>query len=500
MTKDGTQHLESLRDEREIYINGEKVDDVTEHVAFRNSCRSMASLYDFQSEPANLERMTFESPDTGERVNRQWQLPTSYDEMVTRRQALEAWGEVHYGFMGRAPDHVASSLAGMVMGIDLLEDRDKSRDGALTDYFRYVRDNDHYVTYVIVNPQGDRSKAVKDQGYEFHTVAVVDQDSEGITVKGAKMLGTGTVMANEILVASLMPLPEGEEDYALNFAVPIDAKGLKQVCRRSYEESATSVFDYPISSRYDENDAIIYFDDVKVPWERVFSFRDTKTCRGFFHTAPGYAMQNYQSMIRLMVKMRFLAGIARMVAETTGVVNFPQVREKLGHLTAEVRMIESLVYGMEATAESVGPYLAPRRNTVISALVIAQQLYPKVMTTIRELAGGGMIMLPSGVQDFADPMLSDLIDKTQRSSVRSPEDRVKTFKLAWDAIGSEFGSRHTTYEMFYAAPNFLNQSMAYESYDWDRSMDMVDRMLGGYDLAGSLATAAAKKEKGGRSN
>jgi 4-hydroxyphenylacetate 3-monooxygenase len=380
-----------------------------------------------------------------------------------------------------------------VMGIDFLQDRDKSRDGALLDYFQYVRDRDDYVTYVIVNPQGDRSKGVKDQGEEFHTVGVVDEDAEGITVKGAKMLGTGTVMANEVLVASLMPLQPGEEDYALNFAVPIDAPGLKQMCRRSYEESATSVFDYPISSRYDENDAVLYFDEVKVPWERVFAYRDTVTCRGFFHTAPGYAMQNYQSMIRLTVKMRFLAGIARMVAETTGVVNFPQVREKLGQLTAEVRMIESLVHGLEATAEPFGPYLAPRRNSVISALVIAQQLYPKVMTTVRELAGGGMIMLPSGASDFADPMLADLIDKTQRSSVRSPEDRVKTFKLAWDAVGSEFGSRHTTYEMFYAAPNFLNQSMAYDSYDWDSSMNMVDRMLGSYELADSLT--AAKDDK-----
>ena len=487
MPKNGTQHLDSLRDGREIFINGKPVEDVTTHPAFRNSTRSMASLYDFQSAAENIERMTFESPSNGARVNRQWQLPTTYEEMVTRRQAIEAWNEVHYGFMGRAPDHVASTLAGFMMGIDLLEDHDPKRAGALRDYYAFVRNNDHYVTYVIVNPQGDRSKATSEQGEEFHTVGIVDEDNEGITVKGAKMLGTGTVMCNEVLVASLLPLKEGEEHYAITFALPMNAKGLKQMCRRSYEENAASVFDYPLSSRYDENDAILYFDEVKVPWERVFALRDPQVCRGLFHTAPGHAMQNYQSMIRLMVKMRFLVGIARMVAETTGVVNFPQVREKLGQLTSEAQMIEALVYGMEAGARRVGPYLAPTRNAVVSALVLAQQLYPKVITAIREIAGGGLIMLPSDVRDFANPELADLIHKTQKSSAYSPEDRVKAFKLAWDAIGSEFGSRHTTYEMFYAAPNFMNQTMAFDSYDWARATGMVERMLASYDLEESLA-------------
>lgn len=491
MPKDGTQHLEALRDGREIYINGELVDDVTTHRAFRNSTRSIASLYDFQAAGDNVERMTFASPATGDRVNLQWRLPTCYEELAQRRQAIEAWNEVHFGFMGRAPDHVASTLVGFMMGIDLLEAHDPNRAAALRDYFAFVRDNDHYVTYVIVNPQGDRSKATSDQGDEFHTVAIVDEDSEGIVVKGAKMLGTATAMCNEVLVASLMPLQEGEERYAVTFAVPMNAKGLKQMCRRSYEENAASVFDNPLSSRFDENDAILYFDEVKVPWERVFALRDPEVCRALFHTAPGHAMQNYQSMIRLMVKMRFLAGVARMVAETTGIVNFPQVREKLGQLTSETQMIEALVHGMEAGARQVGSYVAPTRNAVISALVLAQQLYPKVITTIRELAGGGLIMLPSDVRDFANPELADLIHKTQKSSVYSPEDRVKVLKLAWDAVGSEFGSRHTTYEMFYAAPNFMNQTMAFDSYDWDRAMGMVERMLASYDLQASLKEATS---------
>ncbi|MSQ55695.1 MAG: 4-hydroxyphenylacetate 3-monooxygenase [Betaproteobacteria bacterium] len=489
MSKNGSQHLQSLRDGRAVYIDGARVDDVTTHPAFRNAARSVAALYDFQSAPENQARLTFPSPTTGSRVHRLWLLPTTYAEMVERREAMEAWNELHYGFMGRGPDHVASTLCGWVMGIDLLQGHDPKRAAAVRDYFAYVRDHDHYVTYVIVNPQGDRSKATSDQGDEFHTVKIVDEDSSGITVKGAKMLGTGTAICNEVVVASLLPLKPGEEDYAITFAVPAGTKGLKQLCRRSYEAAAPSVFDYPLSSRFDENDAILYFDEVKVPWERVFALRDPVVCRGLFHTAPGHAMQNYQAMIRLSVKLRFLVGIARLVAETTGIVNFPQTREKLGQLVAELRMVEALVHALEADAERFGPYLAPRRNRVISSLVLAQQLYPRIMTAIRELAGGGMIMLPSHVRDFADPELAAIIRRTQRSSAFSPEDRVKAFKLAWDAVGSEFGSRHTTYEMFYAAPNITNQTMAFESYDWARSTGMVARCLGSYSLEEELKRA-----------
>ena len=99
--KTGEEHLRGLRDGREVYIQGERVTDVTTHRAFRNSVASAASLYDYQSAPENLEKMTFVSPDTGERVNRCWQLPASYGELVARREALAAWAETHYGFMGR---------------------------------------------------------------------------------------------------------------------------------------------------------------------------------------------------------------------------------------------------------------------------------------------------------------------------------------------------------------------------------------------------------------
>jgi 4-hydroxyphenylacetate 3-monooxygenase len=158
--KTGRDHIASLHDGRDVYIYGTRVADVTTHEAFRNSIRTVAALYDFQAQPGLIDTLTFASPDTGRRINRCWQLPDSYTQLIERRRALEAWAELHFGFMGRSPDHVASCISGMFMGVELFEAYDRKRAAALRDYYRFARDNDLFLTYVIINPQADRSKSV----------------------------------------------------------------------------------------------------------------------------------------------------------------------------------------------------------------------------------------------------------------------------------------------------------------------------------------------------
>jgi len=190
------------------------------------------------------------------------------------------------------------------------------------------------------------------------------------------MLGTSAIMANEILVANLQPLKPGEEDLALSFAVPIATKGLKILSRKSYEAAALSVFDNPISSRFDENDALIYFDDVKVPWERVFVYRDTDMCRAQFHDTLGHTFQNYQAQIRLSVKLRLLAGIACRLAETIGIVQMPAVREELGWLAAQAAMVDGMVVGMEAAGHRHDGWWVPDKHLMCISLWNGPPLLP----------------------------------------------------------------------------------------------------------------------------
>jgi 4-hydroxyphenylacetate 3-monooxygenase len=295
-------------------------------------------------------------------------------------------------------------------------------------------------------------------------------------------------MANEVFVTCIQPLQPGDEKYAVSFAIPMNTKGLKILSRKSYEASATSVFDNPLASRFDENDAVLYFDDVKVPWDRVFIDQDIAMCQKQFHATPAHSYQNYQAMIRLSVKLRFLIGIAHRTAETNGIIGFPQVKEMLGQLAAEVSMVEAFVLAMEAKGVQRGEYFVPDRALLYGAQVLTQQLYAKVINTLRELAGGGMIMLPSSVKDFENPELAALIGKTQQSPAANAVDKVKFYKLAWDAVGSEFASRHSQYEMFFAGATFVTKGHAFRTYDWAKSTALLDQMLASYDLADELTT------------
>jgi len=483
--KTGAEHIKSLKDGRTVYIDGKLVGDVTEHVAFRNSVKSAAMLYDFQARPENIELMTFEPNGANRRVNRAWQMPRNYAEMVQRRKAMQAWAQLSYGFMGRSPDHLASAIVGQTMGIEVFEKHGAARAKALKDYYEEASRNDYFLTYVIINPQAERGKDWGEQSEDL-VARIVDEDAGGITIRGAKMLGTSSIMANEVFVANLQPLKPGEEALAFSCALPMNAKGLRVLSRKSYEAAAVSVFDNPLSSRFDENDALIYFDDVKVPWERVFVHRDPDMCRAQFHDTPGHAYQNYQAQIRLSVKIKFLTGLAHRLTEAIGTTAMPPVREQLGFLAAQVSMVNAMMAGMEAEGTMRGEWYVPNRHFMYSAQVLTQDLYPKVINTIRDLAGGALIMLPSSIRDYDDPMLARIINTTQRAAKMSPEEKVKFLKAAWDAVGSEFGSRHTQYEMFYAGARFVTTGHSYRTFDWAGATGMVDDLMNSYQLADEL--------------
>jgi 4-hydroxyphenylacetate 3-monooxygenase len=479
MLKSGDDHIASLRDGRAVFLHGRKVADVTSHPAYANAVKTIGGLYDFAAHQPEL--MGF-ATSSGERANRIWQLPGSYEELCQRRKALEAWSGLHAGFMGRAPDHVASCISGMYMGLDVFEAYDKARAGALADYYRHARDRDLYLTYVIINPQADRSKGASQQKDPYLVTGVVDRDAAGITVRGAKMLATGGIMANEVLVTCIQPLQPGDEKHAISFVIPMNAKGLKILSRKSYEEGAPAVFDNPLSSRFDENDAVLFFDDVKVPWDRVFVIDSLEMCQKQFHATPAHVYQNYQAMIRHAVKLRFLIAIAHRITEVNGTTGIPSVRETLGQLAAEVGMVDALVAAMEVKGSRYGKYFVPDRHTLYAAVTLTQKLYGKVLDTLRELAGGGMIMLPSSADDFRDPEIAALIGKTQQSPAASALEKVKFYKLAWDAVGSEFASRHAQYEMFYSGASFVTTGHSYRTYDWAAAARLLDTMLGSYEL------------------
>ena len=309
---------------------------------------------------------------------------------------------------------------------------------------------------------------------------MVDHGPEGIGSDGAKMLASGGIMANEVLVTCIQPLGPDEDALAFSAVIPMNAKGLRILSRKSYEEHAGSVFDSPMASRFDENDSVLLFENVTVPWDRVFVFKDRDLCHKQFFAPPAHVYQNYQAMIRLKTKLTFLVGLARKVTQINGTERFPQVREILGQLAADVGMLDAMVAGMEAKGSLYGEYFIPDHHSLYAAQALTQKLYPRFIEQLRNLAGGGVIMLPSCVEDMENPEMMEWISRTQASPIVDAKMRVKFFKLVWDCIGSEFASRHTQYEMFYAGASFVPLNHSFRTFGWDNALGQVEHIMAGY--------------------
>jgi len=488
--KTGAQQIDSLRDGRVVYLDGQPVPDVTRSDAFAGLVATSASFYDEAARPEWHETLSFESPSSGRRVSRAWQLPVNHAELVLRRRAMERIAELSCGMVGRSPDHLASTLAGMVMGAPHMARFDGRGTAALQDYFRYARDRDLYLTYVIINPQADRSKTAGDQPSRDLVAHIVEQDAAGLVVQGAKMLATSSMVAQELFIGNIQPLGKDDGRYAFSAAIPMNTPGLRFLSRRSYEQAAVSRFDQPLASRFDENDAVVYFDQVRIPWERVFLARDVAAVAAQWHETRAHVMQNHQCLVRLYVKLRFLVGIARKVAQANGIIGFPAVRETLGALAAKATMIEAMVAGMEACGEHFEGCYVPDRAMLCAAQAVAQQTYPQVIDAIRQLCGGGLIMLPSSQADLIEPATLEIVMNSQMSPAMGSLDRVKLFKLAWDAVGSEFGSRHLQYEMFYSGSSMVLNGHNDRWFNWGRAVGMVDAFMAGYATPTPAARAA----------
>ena len=297
------------------------------------------------------------------------------------------------------------------------------------------------------------------------------------------MLGTSAAISNYLLVSCIKPLGPGDEKYAVTFVVPLDAPGVKLSCRRPYAVGPASTFDYPLSTRYDETDALVMFDDVVIPWEHVFLLRDLEGIRDQWHATGAHVLGNAQAPIRLAVKMRFVAGLARRITQINGIERIPSVQEKLGDLASLAAIVEGMTVAAEAeSAPDEHGLVRPSGRYLYGGMGLQAELYPRALGLLRELAGAGVLQVPSSFRDLT----SDEIGPDIRRYVRSPgseaEDRIKLFKLAWDAVGSEFAGRHHQYEMFYAGAPFVAKGYAFRSYGYEEALDLVDTVLSGYDM------------------
>ena len=481
----GEEYLASLHDGREVYLYGERIADVTSHPAFRNSARSIARLYDALHDPAARGELTTVDR-LGIRTHRFFTPSWSAEELLAAREAIAHWSRLTYGFMGRTPDYKAAFMATLGANPEFYAPYDEN---ARRWYRRYAS-KALFLNHVLVNPPVDRNKPVHEVADVY--LHVVRETDAGAIVSGAKMLATGSALTHATFVAqnSSVTLEAGKaEDYALVFIAPLDTPGSRLLCRASYEQSAHSPFDHPLSSRFDENDAVLVFDEAFIPWENFLVYRDVERANAFYPASGFFNRYNLQSGTRLAVKLDFMTGLLARGLEMSGTSEFRGVQAALGEVVAWRTLLWTMTTAMAADPQpGPGGSVIPRSDYAAALRVFSTTAWPAVKDIFESVLGGAPIVAPSGREDLLNSTLRPLIDRYYRGTGASALERIKLFKLVWDAIGTEFGGRHELYERNYAG-NHEQVKMdalkfARRSGALDRCLKLVDRCLADYDLDG----------------
>ncbi|MEU6135470.1 4-hydroxyphenylacetate 3-hydroxylase N-terminal domain-containing protein [Nocardioides sp. NPDC047086] len=475
-----TDYLASLDDGRRVIVDGKPVEHIASDPAFAPIASTIGDLLDLAADPANEMQVHDEASDRP--VNRLFLAPRSADDLQSWRDAAQVWANHTHGWVGRSPDHVGAFVAAFSAYPEAFATERGLADNVLA-FHRRIVENDLYVSYAIIPPQVSRATTAHAWEGDFIQVGVKEEREDGIVVRGAQMLATGGAVADEILVSCIKPLQAEDADFAVSFTVPVNADGLSLYCRRPYAPGATSEYDYPLSSRFDETDALLVFDDVFIPWKDVFVYKDVAGLRKQFFETAAHVLGNFQAQIRFATKLRFLAGIARKVAAVNGVDKFPGVVEKLGELASLVSVVESGVNSAQftATIDAQG-VIRPGAQALYGAMGLQAEIHPRVIGILRDLVGGGVLQVPSSVHELVEEATRDDMERYVSSPGMSSIDRVKLFKLAWDAIGSEFAGRHQQYELFYSGAPFVVKGYAFRNFDYDGPIGSVEEFLASYGV------------------
>jgi 4-hydroxyphenylacetate 3-monooxygenase len=476
--RSGHELLRSLDDGRQVFLDGERVGKVIEHPAFREAARSIARLFDIAAAPELRERMTFVSPKTGAPVWRAWQIPHTHADLKAKRLFSETWAEATFGLMGRTPDHVGGFFTGFAAVPRVFAAGGQQFADNVVRFYEECRDNHLFASYAIVPPQIDRSKPAHKQSDPTLHAGVVKERDDGIVISGAQQLATAAVFSDYLHLACIHPLQPGDENYANAVAVPINAEGLKLYPRRAFARDGMSSLDYPLTSRFDEADCFCVFDNVFVPWERVFIYRNLEISRDQWWKTPAHLYGNHQAQCRYATKLRFMMGLAKRMNEMTGNDANPAVATQMGELAAFATIVDSMLQAHETTATiDADGILWPSQTTLYAIMALQSEFNGRMLEIIRELAGAAMITLPSSARDFDNPAIAADIERYMQSGKADAKTRVATLRMVWDFLGTEFGSRHAQYEKFYGGASFLVKQNVNRFFDYKRATQMVDTAL-----------------------
>ncbi len=487
----GKEFLESLDDGREVWIYGERIKNIAEHPAFRNTARMIARLYDALHRDHAEEKKVLTCPtEWGGFTHKYFVASRSAEDLVAARDAIAEWSRITYGWLGRSPDYKAAFLATLGANAEFYTPYQENARR----WYRYSQERVPFVNHAIIHPPVDRNMAPGAPGGPTDIYAHVTKEGDaGIYVTGAKVVATGSALTHYTFVAHHGLIPVQDKNFAIVFLVPSNARGVKFICRVSNEHRAAvlgSPFDYPLSSRLDENDAIFIMDEVFVPWEDVFVYADLDTANNFFPRTGFLPRALLQGCTRLAVKLDFITGLLVKATEIAGTRGFRGVEANIGEVIAWRNTIWAFSDAMAKSPDPwIGGFVLPGMEPASAYQVLAPEAYVQVKHMIEKTVASSLIYLNSHARDFQTPELRKYLDLYVRGSGGTAAvERVKLMKLLWDAVGSEFGGRHELYEINYAGSHEEIRRYALfgaiASGNYERWKSFADQCMAEYDLEG----------------
>jgi len=450
--RSGQQYLDGLRaQDRNVWLGGERVKDVTTHPGLAGGARAIAMLYDMQHDPALRDEMTYVSPSTGDRVGLSFIVPRTREDLERRRVMMLHWARATCGMMGRSPDFMNVTFAAWAGAAEYFGRNRREFAANIQRYYEHIREHDLTLTHSLINLQRSRTVTGSFNLAEETALRVVRETDAGVVVRGARVLATLGPISDEIAVYSprLGRMTETHSPYAINFAIPCGTPGLKFLCRESFD-LGRSAFEHPLGSRFEEMDCVVFFDDVLVPWERVFLLGDVDLINGTGLTTHSSMHSAHQGAAKNVAKCEFVLGIALLMTQTLGNAHLPHSEERLGELMMYTELMKGCMRASEADARlDEWGVMCPAPLPVETTRNLFMTAYPR-MIEILQLLGSSSFMITPTAADFAGPLAPE-IEQYLATDTASARDRVKLFRLAWDVAGSAFGSRQVLYERFFAS-------------------------------------------------
>ena len=469
------QYIDSIRDDRAVWYRGEKVADVTTHPVIKKAVHHAALDYEMAEDPATRELSVVH--EDGDIYSRYYKIPRSTDDLLKLSQLIEAATAAGKTLVVLVKEIGSDALFGLHKVTRLMDQKYETnyreRVGA---FYQYVRDNDLTLSVAQTDVKGDRSLGPLSQSDPDMFTHIVERRPDGIVVRGAKIHTSCTTNTNEVIVLPTKAMAEAEADYAVAFAIPVNTPGVKLIAS-PYGGSPKHEFDAPLSAERKMMETITIFDDVFVPWERVFMAGE------YDFAAPlALGFVEYHRFTAVSYKLPLvdaLIGSALLMAEMNGITRAAHVRDKLTWLISYAETLRALVEmaAIRGRADDQGIFAPDALTTNMAKWHFAHN-YHEALQHVQDIAGGMLVTGP-GVEDFSNPDTGDLLRKYLGGKAGyDGEVRTRAMNMVSDLTTGDFGGYHTVLAIHAEGSLEAEKLMISRAYDSKRTLEYAKKLAG----------------------